>query len=146
VRQWFLAVNVFLAFQSQHRRGSMSVFASAHRDGIEFLRTFEQLAKVDFFASLRKSCGRGIERFLIDVTQGNDIFRFQAARVGTPSPARTDDGNIQFVVQIPPSQYRGRCKRSHGRSSNALGKLPARQRHWLLTGTVRRASHGYHSL
>ena len=73
------------------------------------LVVIEDAAEVDLLPGVGILLGLAVETLLVDVAQSDDVFGGDGAGVSGSSPSRTDDGNIELVIEVlTPQQGRNR--------------------------------------
>ena len=112
-----------MLFRSRGER--VGVFAGAHDDGIEILGTIKDLPEIRVLARLRKF-RRGLVQVLsVDVAKGDDVFGRHGLKIAATAPARADDGEVEFVVQVLPTQEGWGHADCSGGGEHRAGELSA---------------------
>lgn len=96
------------------------MLAGAHDNRIKFFLVVKQFAEVSRFAGLGVFQGSGVQVVFVDITQGNDVFRFEFGEVASTTTTGADHRDIEFLIQIASAQYIWRRK-SRGCSDGGTG-------------------------
>jgi len=91
---------VLAELDCHHRRDGVRVIRSGNRDDVDVLSEFvEQLAEIVEALRLGKELVLGIEPFVVDVTNADEVCILRGLRaVAVPFPADADAGEMKALV------------------------------------------------
>src|ERR1051325_7739883 len=124
VRERLLTINVLAVPECEHCGKSVGVLARAHHHGVKVPGAVEELAEVGVFPGLRMLRGGRVQIPRVYVTERDDVFRSNLVQIARPAPARADDGDIQLVIKVLPSEQGGSRSYCHRRGDDRARELP----------------------
>ena len=136
VRQRFFAIDVFAMLERQHGRECVGVLAGANDDSVEVTGALEEFAEIGEFLRARMFRGGGLEVSGVDIAKGHDVFGRNGFEVAGAAPARANNGQVQFLIQILSAQERGRGPEGGGGRGQDARESPAGEGREFHTGKM----------
>ena len=97
---------------ASRRRDAGAPSDKGRGEGERFLSSHFGVVGSDFFPEINVLSGRGmfrrrlVEVGFADITQGDDVFAADAARIGSAAPPGANDRNVQLVIESFGAQKR----------------------------------------